>query len=446
MTVSELTQNALLGQVWTPADIALEMARDLLSLCDRPQLVLDPASGPATFSNALYEAGLREVDLWCYEVDERFSRIAKMKNKGLGFGGRVIARDYLSDFNTTAKFDAVIMNPPYIRQETIPLEKKTLYLRHLEKHFGQKFDRRANLFAFFLLKGVVDLKPGGAMSAIVYDAVKHTIYGRQVLTALRRHAELVSSKQVKTPFDGVLVDAQVLLFKKPPVTTETKFEIEENDGLAAIGELLDTRRGTSLPQRKIFIAGAGDPFYGFSTPFFVKHASLDSLVIEPDKRAYLAGKPFSGKRDAMFDWLRQRAEQEGLGDIRLVNNGVKGPILFNYYLRANPRHLWNPDETAVSDNFYASYSKAGFPHEAAWLLLNSDRYLSAIKKAGRNQGNGLVKLQLFEYKNARVPDWRRFTPKQVVRLVEVARKLIQARAGYQAVKDAANKQLRDVDV
>jgi hypothetical protein len=124
---------------------------------------------------------------------------------------------------------------------------------------------------------------------------------------------------------------------------------------------------------------------------------------------------------------------------RFEIEGVAGPILFNYYIRKSPRHLWNASNVAVADNFYVSAPTDGFPAEVAWLLLNADKYLEPIVSASRNQGNGLQKLQLFEYKNVVVPDWRLLPGKEVAKLLRLSRTLIAREASYSAVRQAANK-------
>jgi adenine-specific DNA-methyltransferase len=425
MSGSSLTRKANLGQVWTPSDIAIDMARQSLKLCGSPNKVLDPACGPGTFSLALSEAGASRLNLYSYDVDKRMIDITSKINRKLGFKGEALVKDYLTDTTLAGRFDLVIMNPPYIRQE--------------EMLAG--VPRRANMFALFLLKGLVDLAPGGILCAIVYDAISHTNYGQKVLRLMERHAEPLSQKHVRTPFDGVIVDAQVVLYRKrsKPLGTDIHESVIHSSGLVSLGELVDVRRGTGFPIRKVFIANREDPYFCASEPFFVKQGQLPGLIVKPDLQVYLEK---AHKNPMLIAWLEGRAKTLGYGGAKLTVKGVSGRILFNYYIRNAPRHLWNPTNVAVSDNFYASVPKGDFPEEVAWLLLNSKPYLTKLIAAARNQGNGLLKLQLYEYKCVGVPDWRALPKRKLSSLMKNAKALIQSGATYENVRMIADKEVK----
>ena len=438
MTQSQLALNSALGQVWTPENIALEMAQKALSFKPDARKVLDPSCGPATFSRSLNKAGANGLELICYDVDERMAQLTAEINHALGLFGEVRMRDYLLDQSLSGVFDLVIMNPPYIRQEAIPQNKKDIYHQYLTKMLESDLDRRANLFALFLLKGLVDLAPGGVLCAIVYDAITQSGYGKRTLELMARHAELLSSWSVQAPFQEVLVDAQILLYRKREhaFPRECQQPDRADDGFVALGQLLTIRRGTSLPLRKVFLASQTDPYYDRSEPFFVKQAKLSGLVVHPDERAYLADTP---QDPEVKDWLRERAGANNLESAKISVKSVKGPIAFNYYIRKAPRHLWNQENVAIADNFYVSTPIGGFPAEAAWLLLNSDPYLDSLVTSSRNQGSGLLKLQLYEYKQVRVPDWRGLSIREIKSLSAAAMALIDHGAVYDSVRQEANR-------
>ena len=438
MTQSQLILNSTLGQVWTPENIALEMARRALSFKPDARKVLDPSCGPATFSRSLKKAGATGLELICYDVDERMAQLTTEVNHALGLSGEVRTKDYLSDQSLSGVFDLVIMNPPYIRQEAIPQNKKDTYHQYVSKMLESDLDRRANLFVLFLLKGLVDLAPGGVLCAIVYAAITQSGYGKKTLELMDRHAELLSSRPVQAPFQEVLVDAQILLYRKREhvLPRECQQPDRADDGFVALGQLLTVRRGTGLPLRKIFLAALTDLYYDRSEPFFVKQAKLSGLVIDPDERAYLADTPHDPE---LKHWLRERAGAHNLEPTKVSIKGVKGPIAFNYYIRNAPRHLWNQGNVAIADNFYVSAPVGGFPAEAAWLLLNSNSYLDCLVASSRNQGNGLLKLQLYEYKQVRVPDWRRLSSREIKSLSAAAMELIDNGAVYDTVRQEANR-------
>lgn len=431
---------AELGQVWTPAEVAVKMAREALAANKEIKKVLDPACGPATFSAALHAAGAKNIELDCYDVDERMSDFALALNKKYGFSGKTKHQDYLADTTLAGSFDLVITNPPYIRHEAIAPEAKNLYHNYLQEVLGEAVDRRANLFALFLLKGIVDLAKGGVLCAIVYDAITQSRYGKKTLALLSQHAELLSSVPAQAPFNGVLVDAQILLYRKrSEVRSKSMGSAEQTEkGCAPSELLLTTRRGTALPVRKGYIAIAGEPYFQRAVPFFIKQHKLASLVVEADARAYLA-ESLTCDIPELSNWLNERAHQNGIRLPQISVNAVRGQIAFNYYIRNAPRHLWNKDGIAIADNFYVSSTTDGFPAEVAWLLLNSDEYLDRFSAAARNQGNGLKKLQLYEYRQVLLPDWRLLPKRTINSLKKVATTLITDAADYMTVRDTANK-------
>lgn len=436
----ELILNSELGQVWTPLAVATEMVKEAMQAHPSAKSVLDPACGPATFSIALHQAGVSDIELTCYDVDERMGRETTTKNIELGFSGKTTTRDYLADESLAGVFDLVIMNPPYIRQELIQKERKDSYHQYLSKALGIPVDKRSNLFALFMLKGVVDIAPGGILCAIVYDAITQSGYGKKTLAIMARHAELLSSKSIQAPFDGVLVDAQILLYRKRNcVLPESVLSTELNDStLVSIGDLLQVRRGTALPVRKAYLASPDDPYYDKSSPFFIKQSRLDGLVVIPDKQAYLADAQ-KLPNEKFKSWITERVVANNVSASRSAIKAVRGPIVFNYYIRNAPRHLWNMGNVALSDNFYVSNPLGDFPAEVAWLLLNSDSYLNSLTDSARNQGSGLLKLQLYEYKQVMVPDWRRLSNRKIKALSDKALNLISDGAAYDTVRKIANK-------
>lgn len=443
MITQDLLLKAELGQVWTPADVAMKMVKKALAINKCVRKVLDPACGPATFSVALHKAGARGIELDCYDVDERMKEFTASRNTKLGFSGTTKLQDYLADTGLAGSFDLVITNPPYIRQESIPHDAKNLYHKYLEEALGEAIDRRANLFALFLIKGIVDLVDGGIMCAIVYDAITQSGYGKKTLALLAQHAELLSSTSVQAPFDGVLVDAQILLYRKRAVALpkSEKCLPQDEPGCVPLETLLATKRGTALPVRKGYLATDGEPHFQHSVPFFIKQSKLEGLVVEADAKAYLA-ESLSSNSPAVAEWLKERAGKNGVHLPQVSVNAVRGQIAFNYYIRNAPRHLWNKNGVAIADNFYVSTTTECFPAEVAWLLLNSDKYLDRLVSAARNQGSGLKKLQLYEYRQVQLPDWRNLSKRTISSLRKVAIALINDGADYNSVRTTANKKTK----
>ena len=67
--------------------------------------------------------------------------------------------------------DIVVMNPPYVRQESIDPERKKYYIN------TYKFDKKSDIYVYFFQRALRLLKPNGAVSAITSDKWLETSYG-----------------------------------------------------------------------------------------------------------------------------------------------------------------------------------------------------------------------------------------------------------------------------
>lgn len=97
-------------------------------------------------------------------------------------------------FGLSTRFDLVIGNPPYVRQEAIKDQKQAL-----EKHYGGK-DKKGNplgayagtadLFVYFIQRGIELLNPGGAFAYITSNKWYRAKYGANLRGWLNRQTEL----------------------------------------------------------------------------------------------------------------------------------------------------------------------------------------------------------------------------------------------------------------
>ena len=82
-------------------------------------------------------------------------------------------------------FDAVIGNPPYVRQESLSDFKSYFELNY------EAFDGVADLYTYFMEKGVKLLRDGGLFSIIVSSSFLRATYGEPLRRTLKRHAAVV---------------------------------------------------------------------------------------------------------------------------------------------------------------------------------------------------------------------------------------------------------------
>lgn len=125
-----------LGQVFTPEAVVERM----LALRQRRGRSLDPSAGDGAFSSRINGCEAIEID----------ATVAPA-------GARVM--DFFA-LPPDEKFDTIIGNPPYVRQQDIPAET-------LARLDSVLFDGRSNLYLYFIEKAVRHLRRGGELIFIV---------------------------------------------------------------------------------------------------------------------------------------------------------------------------------------------------------------------------------------------------------------------------------------
>ncbi|HEX5675967.1 MAG TPA: class I SAM-dependent methyltransferase [Azonexus sp.] len=131
---------ASLGQVFTPPSVVAFM----LDLCRNKGRVLEPSAGDGAFFATLRE---RQADCVGIEVDPRVAPA----------GAEI--RDFF-DYPLSEQFDTIIGNPPYVRFQDVAVDTR-------KRLKSELFDKRSNLFLFFMEKCIRHLKPGGELVFIV---------------------------------------------------------------------------------------------------------------------------------------------------------------------------------------------------------------------------------------------------------------------------------------
>ncbi|MGB2754686.1 MAG: N-6 DNA methylase [Phycisphaerae bacterium] len=425
----------LLGQVFTPDSIADRMASMLLhALPGRCRRFLDPAVGPATFLKALgRQKALTSDDvLVAFDIDEEMVRATRACAIAGRLAVKVTHGDYLES-ECPEPYDGVILNPPYVRQEWI--DSKAHYQRLFEERYGVRIPGTANLYVYFIVKALLELKLGGCLVCVVYDSWQSTRFGRWMASFIAQHCEqLQTLAQHGQPFRGHLIDATIMsAVRTAPAAgfaleagtscelSQTQGPLSSVPGLATIDDLFATRRGLRLKQADFFLCDLAEASSLGATPFVKKVAKIPGYLVPDDhpEAALLAtskriprnmrgelqrrlrqalGAP--QENESVLTWFRERPEQW-----YMHRPPPYAPLIFNYYLRSRPRHILNPSR-AYSDNFYGLTPRTDANVLSVLAMLNSTTACTEILAASRNQGSGLAKVQLFEYRRARVPDWR----------------------------------------
>ena len=426
------------GQVPTPDAIALKMAYRLLR--DRvaePVRILDPCVGPATFPKALAGAGVLRTDdvLMLIDIDHSMltQSAAWAREQGITFSTE--CGDYI-ETRLPAEYDYAILNPPYVRQEW--LDRKEEYATLFRERYGLRVPGTSNQYVYFVTKVLRELRPGGRLACIVYDSWQSTRFGDWLAQILEQECTWVTTEpEPNQPFNGHLIDATVIYAEK---NGERKSDalwqytggrvrtgpLSLVPGFCLISDAFQTQRGLRLKQADFFLCDAKTAVEYGATPFLKKVTKFNGYQVPEDhpEAALLLG---AGDRNpAIIAELRRRlrvALQAPEDNVSILTWFSERPetwmlhrpapyagIVFNYYIRRRPKHILNLSH-AYSDNFYGlaprEYSltlREAVPMLAWLAALNSTAACIGILSMARNQGSGLAKVQLFEYRKAHVPD------------------------------------------
>ena len=413
--------------------------------------LLDPCVGPGTFLKALVREGITGVQIDCFDVDPDMVEQTRAWAAANRHDVSTYCGDYLELWLPNT-YDFAILNPPYVRQEWIG--NKAHYKQLFSERYGLDVPGTANLYTYFVAKTVSELKVGGRIACVLYDSWQSTKYGRWLESFLHRQCADVCVEPVGgMPFDGHLIDATLIFATR----CQTKIDAHKvastlpiangsysngAPGLAPICDNFSTKRGLRLKQSDFFLSSITSAHIDGATPFVKKVTRIEGFgVREEHDEAALLVQPRENNKKALAELNRRLAEAKKTPDENVSiltwhrerpdswnRHGAAptAPIIFNYYLRHRPKHIYNPVR-AYSDNFYG-LTPTGSISPLAWLAaLNSTASVIGILERARNQGAGLAKVQLFEYRSARVIDLSVWSTKNLQRMEKLGAELVSGR-------------------
>jgi hypothetical protein len=258
--------DALLGQVWTPAPVAdLLLALALEGQPDGAR-VLDPACGDGVFLERAAARGARASGV---EVDAATAASAR---------GDVQVADFLALPPPDLPFDAVVGNPPYVRQERLGAVKERIAARIAADWPGLAgWSARADLALAFVARGLRFVKPGGRVAFVVSAAMLDAGYGAALAALLDgrgRIAAVVASPRERW-FADAAVHGVLLVIERDPAPAAVRcarlrVPVAEAAarvrGLADLDAVADVRRappgaalGPLLRAPAAWLAAAGHP-------------------------------------------------------------------------------------------------------------------------------------------------------------------------------------------
>ena len=219
-----------LGQVYTKRIVADYMI-GLFSLQGKAR-VLDPCFGHGVFINSVLENTEFLID--GVEIDEKSFSLFENPNT------ERCSLKNCDFFDIEDRYDGIIMNPPYVRQEELnALQPLGVSKQKLQTSCGQTpISSKANLYMYFILRSILLLRDGGELIAIFPNSWMNTPVGKQFYEQICHHGCITDFINVEgEAFEGSpMVDVCIMIFMKGLPSYErtkySKMKIGANDSLS----------------------------------------------------------------------------------------------------------------------------------------------------------------------------------------------------------------------
>lgn len=462
-----------LGQVFTSRKVAKLMVKLVRPFINPRVSCLDPCIGKNVFFLELQKKGCKKfvgVELDACLVDPKSKDFFKKKNR------RLIIGDFFK-FNQDEKFDIIIMNPPYVRQELLnqSMNSKDTISKSLGDEFFQ-IPKKSNLYIYFLIKSLKHLKKDGVLIAIIYDSWLFTDYGQIFKEYIVKNHSLEKIVHFRNgAFEKVNVGATIVILRNKPQKPQidyylfnspsqlgpsgalphaklTKIDLNKLFNFHLVyGNSIDFTAGIFVPISSIsdfppnrgisplvnkFFLFKKDEFKPYTQKIIKSVSGIKKFEVQDDYE-YLLKIPKEISDKAISDYiLRITSEiKKSPGTYKsayrkmekdpywfVIKGHSTGNVIFNYYMRNNLHFIYNPNRYLVADNFYNLYVNENLYQNLC--ILNSIITTFALLKFGKSQGRGLFKIQLNKFKNIPIIDTNKLSKETSQKLVIIGKELL----------------------
>lgn len=442
-----------LGQVFTGEVVAEYMASQFS--CGKASRILEPCFGGGAFLKACKERGYVNVD-GC-EIDVDLFNMTQKQYPDY----RLFCEDFLS-YEPEYKYDGIIMNPPYVRQEKIDdLEELGITKEFLRKNpIYDGLPSTANLYMYFLLKAIDLLCDGGELVVIFPSSWMKAKSGINFNKLLYSNTSLMKKVYISGDvFErDALVDVAILKLIKNtdlgcnPETVYMELQdgkliekyIQSNEIQLTLDKPFCTysnvRRGLTTGWNTMFInpnvpADVERRFIRkiISTPKAVSGYNTDTattdelLMISPgelldvEMLQYIKGFEEQLSKEKKPKTLYEKTKQSK--EWYTLNSIDSDGILFSYFVRNDMKFVMNTANTIARDNFYIIYPRIN--KYLMFALLNNYYTYFQLEKIGKKYGAGLLKLQRYDIESLRFIDVDELEPDDMARLIALAKDLVE---------------------
>ena len=466
-------QDENLGQVFTSAILAKFMIGLLRDTLKQNSSILDPCIGPNTFFKAMSESfsncNLKGIEIDINLITEEIKKFYQSPNRTLINGS-------FFDLPFGEKFDLIIQNPPYVRQELLADGANSKEnIRYNVSSILSTIPSQSNLYIYFLLKSILHLKDGGVMVEVIYDSWLYSSFGKFLKESFLKLGHLDSIYHFKkSAFDDVEIGATVIKFIKDKNHKKSISYYPLNDlndlrtynGLnvnclklkqqelltysfnnhsiinfkSSLFKELKTivsqpiQRGTSAVVNSHFIFSKNE--LPELKPIVKDVSQIKTYTVNQENAYILAVNGSISNETKQYlesvkneilkapaqKFIAVKRDIETKSDWYKINLKATGNFIFNYYLRNNIDFIYNPNKFLSSDNFYILNIKNN--ELANFSILNSSFTRLNTLSNSRSQGNGLRKIQLYEFKEVKIIDINKLSEENIKKLELLGKELM----------------------
>lgn len=442
-----------LGQVFTGKTVADYMV-SLFSDKDIRH-ILEPCFGEGAFLRACLDAGYENVD-GCEIDKELYCKTAKEYPMY-----HLHQRDFFQ-YEPECKYDGIIMNPPYIRQEKIDdleaigITKKLL--RGNDIFAG--LPSTANLYMYFIIKAIELLREEGELVVIFPSSWMTARSGKDFRKQLFANTRLI--KEVHIYGDvfekDALVEVVILKLVKgkgntsavEPVYMElSNQEIKRKEISETVFDLslpvsfhkyARVRRGLTTGWNKMFInpSVSTDECRSYitriiSSPKCIEGYNTDTALTD-DLLMIAPGQKLNDRMKRYIDAFRRQLIEEKRPktlykmaqeskEWYTLNTIDSDGILFSYFVRNDMKFIMNTANILARDNFYIIYPEID-PYLMFALLNNYYTYYQ-LELIGKKYGAGLLKLQRYDIENLKFIDIAFVSADDMESLIQLSKELAE---------------------
>lgn len=466
-------QDENLGQVFTSGILAKFMISLLKESLNHNSTILDPCIGPNTFFNVMSD-DLLNCNLKGIEID--INLINEEIKKFFENPKRTLIQGSFFDLPISEKFDLIIQNPPYVRQELLANgANRKESIRYNVSSLLSTIPSQSNLYIYFLLKSILHLKANGVMVAVIYDSWLYSSFGKFLKESFLKLGHLDSIYHFKkSAFENVEIGATVIKFVKDKNHRKSISYFPLNDlndlknytGLNVNCQKLKQQellthsfnnhsiinfksnlfkslkaivsqpiqRGTSAVVNSHFIFSKNE--LPELKPIIKDVSQIKTYTVNQENAYILAiNGSISNETKEYLELVKNeilRAPNEKFKAVKRdietkkdwykINLKSRGNFIFNYYLRNNIDFIYNPNKLLSSDNFYSLNITS--KELANFSILNSSFTRLSTLSNSRSQGNGLRKIQLYEFNEVKVMDVNKLSQQTLKKLYSLGTQLM----------------------